>query len=363
MAKLSKRQKIRRFIFLLTLLAILIYGVTQLIKIFVIEESKNEAVQTHVLKQLERDGKTYLNFDEVNDTFAINATYTFDEPNRTVTVFDGKHKYEMLLGQTQVSRNGLYLPIDATPFVDSKTGKLWITQTFWRQCLGIVNKQSGAYRSNEWKQSFDSLAVFYQPKEIDLAQTDTESLVQYLSFMKNPIPGAQLSTRDNHLPGAPRTYRNGVHEGIDFYSGYTNMPIDRNTKVLSVADGVVVRIDSDYREMSVVERNTLLEVSARAKITPTYILDKLRGRSVWVQYEKGLLIRYAHMGTLNPALKIGSTVEVGEWVGNVGNSGTDQGALNTDGDLHLHMDMLLYGELFWQHLSRADIRLILGKIF
>src|SRR5690606_29760909 len=30
-----------------------------------------------------------------------------------------------------------------------------------------------------------------------------------------PVEGATISSRRNHLPGAPRAYRNGVHEGFD----------------------------------------------------------------------------------------------------------------------------------------------------
>src|SRR5690606_17294390 len=34
-----------------------------------------------------------------------------------------------------------------------------------------------------------------------------------------PIEGACLPSRDAVMPNAPRAYRNGVHEGVDFYNG------------------------------------------------------------------------------------------------------------------------------------------------
>jgi murein DD-endopeptidase MepM/ murein hydrolase activator NlpD len=107
----------------------------------------------------------------------------------------------------------------------------------------------------------------------------------------------------------------------------------------------------------------LLDIAAKAKQTPAYILDKMRGRSIWVQHDNGVLARYCHMGELSKGLTIGSKVKTGDVLGKVGNSGTSQGALEADGDLHLHLDILLYGELFWQNLSKKEIRDVLTNIF
>ncbi|MCZ7672707.1 MAG: hypothetical protein M5U34_39115 [Chloroflexi bacterium] len=41
------------------------------------------------------------------------------------------------------------------------------------------------------------------------------------------------------MPGAPRHYRLGVHEGADFYWA-------RDAQVLAAADGVVIRALHDY---------------------------------------------------------------------------------------------------------------------
>ena len=40
-----------------------------------------------------------------------------------------------------------------------------------------------------------------------------------------PVEGATVSSRATHLPGARRAYRNGIHEGFDFYSGVVSVPI------------------------------------------------------------------------------------------------------------------------------------------
>ena len=55
-----------------------------------------------------------------------------------------------------------------------------------------------------------------------------------------PVEGATISSRRSHLPGAPRAYRNGTHEGFDFYSGTVSVPIEYGTPINAVADGKAV---------------------------------------------------------------------------------------------------------------------------
>lgn len=211
----------------------------------------------------------------------------------------------------------------------------------------------------------EAFAHIKQRAEVNLADLSRSDLIEYLSFLGNPIPGARISTRDSHLPGAPRPYRNGYHEGIDWYSGTSGINISLDTPVRAMADGVIVRVDHGYVEMTLAERSAFLNLSHRLNDTPIFILDKLRGRSVWVQHEHGVLVRYVHLSNTAEAIEVGQRVERGDVLGYVGNSGTSF-AIDGDlyGGLHLHADVLIYGELFWKHLSSpADVRYVLENIF
>ena len=39
------------------------------------------------------------------------------------------------------------------------------------------------------------------------------------------------------MPGAPRAYRNGIHEGVDFYNADNCVPVDIGTEVLAAKVG------------------------------------------------------------------------------------------------------------------------------
>src|SRR5690606_16540238 len=123
-----------------------------------------------------------------------------------------------------------------------------------------------------------------------------------------------VSTKDSSLPGAPRTYRKGVHEGIDWYGGdTTGVTITKKTPVHAIADGVVVRADHDYQEMTTTERNKLLALGKQNDgQTPQYVLDKVRGRSVWIQHDRGVMARYVHLDRISPNIQVGKKIKQGE---------------------------------------------------
>ncbi|TME36979.1 MAG: M23 family metallopeptidase, partial [Chloroflexi bacterium] len=54
-----------------------------------------------------------------------------------------------------------------------------------------------------------------------------------------PIEGAEVPTDPSLLPNAPRDFRAGWHEGIDF-------PARAGTAVRAVASGTVIRVDRDF---------------------------------------------------------------------------------------------------------------------
>ena len=110
-----------------------------------------------------------------------------------------------------------------------------------------------------------SVPAMAETKRQEIPKGDARALIDYLSFLDTPIQGARVSTKDSHLPGAPRPYRNGVHEGLDYFSWTSRISIDSRTPVIAVADGVVVRADHDYQEMSEAERNRYLRSALKTE--------------------------------------------------------------------------------------------------
>ena len=154
-----------------------------------------------------------------------------------------------------------------------------------------------------------------------------------------PVEGATISSRANHLPGAPRAYRNGTHEGFDFYGGSVSVPISYGTPISAVADGVVVRADHDYVENSLEQYNQVIDAAKRSLNTPPDILDKLRGRQVWIEHAGGFVTRYAHLSGIPGEVVVGNAVKQGQVVGATGNSGTLEAAQNTEDDPHPHVEI------------------------
>lgn len=190
-----------------------------------------------------------------------------------------------------------------------------------------------------------------------------EMIVDMLSFLQMPIAGARIGMTDGQLPGAPRRYRNGTHQGIDFYNGFCGVPIQRGTPVLAAADGKVIRIDHTYTELTPDEVAKYREISAASQTTPESILDKFRGRQVWLEHSGKVITRYAHLDSVNAELTVGDTVTAGQVIGYVGNSGTPQAAAGLTGEeIHLHFEIWLNGFYLGERLPPDTVRSILRGI-
>jgi murein DD-endopeptidase MepM/ murein hydrolase activator NlpD len=178
-----------------------------------------------------------------------------------------------------------------------------------------------------------------------------------------PVEGATISSRAALLPGAPRAYRNGTHEGFDFYSGSVSVVIEYGTPVRSVAPGTVVRSDQSYIEMTPEEYDQVIETSKRSLNTPAELLDKLRGRQVWVEHAGGYISRYAHLSSIPATLVIGSKIKQGDVVGETGNSGTLEGVQNTKDEPHPHVEIWKGDEYLGHGLETAKIYELAEQVF
>jgi len=190
-----------------------------------------------------------------------------------------------------------------------------------------------------------------------------ETIVELLAFLDTPIANARINMTAGQLPGAPRPYRNGIHEGIDFYDGFSGVPIIQGTPVLAAAEGKIIRIDHAYQEMTPAQADEFRRISAESLDTPADILDKFRGRQVWLEHQGEVITRYAHLETVEAGLVEGQIVSAGQQIGTVGNSGTSQAVAGRRGGRHLHFEVWLKGYYLGEGLPLEDIRFILRGIF
>ncbi len=186
--------------------------------------------------------------------------------------------------------------------------------------------------------------------------TWNQSLVDQLDFLTSPLPEAAISTRDSQLPGAPRAYRNGTHQGLDYYDGFCGIRIRFGDPVYAAGDGVIYRIDHEYSEMDAPARREILDTAQSLEDTPEDILDKLRGRQVWIKHDYGVMTRYAHLYQVADNVEIGDPVKTGDLIGTIGNSGTGDGARGSTLNPHLHFEIWLGDYYLGQGLTPPEVR-------
>lgn len=171
-----------------------------------------------------------------------------------------------------------------------------------------------------------------------------------------PIEGSEMPANDLQLPGAPRHYRLGVHQGIDFYW-------QSGTPIRATADGIVVRADWDYIPPYPVHIWGWQTESQELGYTSTEALDGYRGRQVWIRHANGIISRYAHLTAIDPAIVEGNTVLRGQRIGEVGNSGSPASISSQTDDAHLHFELWLNDTYLGQYLRPIETREFLEIIF
>lgn len=81
------------------------------------------------------------------------------------------------------------------------------------------------------------------------------------------------------IPNAPRAYRNGVHQGVDY-----DFDAPGHTAVAAV-DGQVVVAVGDYQSPSAAEREALLAIAAQPHTTPPFTLLMLYGNYLVIDHD------------------------------------------------------------------------------
>ncbi|HJN93332.1 MAG TPA: M23 family metallopeptidase [Dehalococcoidia bacterium] len=180
-----------------------------------------------------------------------------------------------------------------------------------------------------------------------------------------PIDGACLSEFEGHLPGSPREYRNGTHEGFDMYGWASCRTIDQGTAVLAARAGTVVRIDHLYLEITVAqfEEATDPALGLADESTQDLYLDRLRGRQVWIDHGDGVLTRYAHLSAVAAGLDVDDPVRAGQVVGFIGESGQLESITAPGTDLHLHFEIRVGDRFLGEGLAPQEARALYLEAF
>ena len=186
--------------------------------------------------------------------------------------------------------------------------------------------------------------------------------LQELRGLAMPIEGASLTSRDFQMPGAPRHYRLGVHEGMDFYGHTVGVTVNRSTAVRAVADGTVVRALVDYQPLTAAQADSWQGMSRPLGYTPPEVLDGYRGRQVWIDHGDGLVSRYAHLGSIESGIVEGTAVTQGQVIARVGNSGTPGSVSSDTYDVHLHLELWIDDDYVGQFLRPIEAREWLERI-
>jgi len=173
-----------------------------------------------------------------------------------------------------------------------------------------------------------------------------------------PLEGARIPDRSSLLPNARREYRNGTHEGIDFFVPY-------GTPVIAAKGGWVIHSDAEgYQEPDKGFRDMLLKTSSRLSDTPRDIENILLGRYVILDHGlingQRVITVYAHLDSVDEDVTIGSYVKQGTLIGKVGNSGTS--TAGTSEGAHLHFELRVNNTYLGKGLSTAAVKRMFSQI-
>jgi len=169
------------------------------------------------------------------------------------------------------------------------------------------------------------------------ANASAESPLGY--HMTMPLAGACLPIDDGQMPNAPREYRNGFHEGVDFFTGFACIDVPIGAPVLATYPGTVVRADHEYRQLTQKQIDDFIALTVEIGYTDAGTLDKFRGRQVWVDHGDGVITRYSHLSGIPDEIQVGTEVGQGQTVGLVGDSGTPESLGQVGYNKHLHYEI------------------------
>ena len=178
-----------------------------------------------------------------------------------------------------------------------------------------------------------------------------------------PIEGGCLPGYDGLMPNAPRPYRNGVHEGVDWYDLSSCAQIAEGTPVRAMFGGVVVRADLDYLDLTPRQLADLEERTAQQGSSDPETLDLYRGRQAWIDHGNGILTRYGHLGAIHEDVYVGASVQRGQVIAFVGESGTPESVTDPGTEMHLHAEVRVGDGFLGEGLPPNEVQRLWERLF
>ena len=178
-----------------------------------------------------------------------------------------------------------------------------------------------------------------------------------------PLAGGCLPGGDQLMPGASREYRQGTHEGIDFYDSDNCTPIGAGTEVLAAKAGKVVRADWNYSPLTQAELDEMEKQTPSEGQTDEAALDRYRGRQVWIDHGNGVVTRYAHLSRIADGIDVGVSVRQAELIAYVGNSGTPESLTDPNAEMHLHFELRVGDGYLGKGMAAPEVRSLYEKAF
>ena len=211
------------------------------------------------------------------------------------------------------------------------------------------------------------LAPTAQPTYVPVPFTPTPPISsldpENLTGFAPPHEGICLPSRDEVMPNAPRTYRNGFHEGVDFYHGDVCIEITRGLPVRAMYEGVVVRAMHDYLNITPEQVGRLAALTESQGFSDPETLDTYRGRQVWIDHGNGVTTRYYHLDSIEASLAVGVYLRAGAVVGGVGDSGTPESITDPGLELHLHAEVRVGESFLGEGLPPLEVRALYEHLF
>jgi len=178
-----------------------------------------------------------------------------------------------------------------------------------------------------------------------------------------PVDGACIPTDDNQMPNSPREYRNGVHEGVDFFTDFSCVAVEMGPPAPASKAGRVIRADHIYKPLTQSELDNLVAKVTAQGFTDTATLDRFRGRQVWIDHGDGFVTRYAHLEGVSEELLVGANVERGDLIAFIGDSGTPESVTNPGFENHLHFELRIGFSFLGEGESPEVVRALYADAF
>lgn len=180
-----------------------------------------------------------------------------------------------------------------------------------------------------------------------------------------PVKDGVMPEDDYSLPGAPRTYRNGIHKGVDIRFKKVNenakIPLTEKDLILAAHSGIVVRADKLYQPIKASEYDELTSYNQKNPVT--FVDRDFGGRQIWIDHGNGVMTSYNHLSKIAPNIKEGTKVQKGEIIGYAGNSGLKGEAYGNKNGIHLHFEIWIDGEYAGKGLTPEEVRKFLQYFF